>query len=186
MRFLIRVLPGAGRGQDLLRVVRTLSKYLGARAVNPKWTSYGALELDVFVANPSDLDVLLAAVEPLASVEFSRNLDDPPKPRSKEEIVERAVALFNAERFFESHEDLESLWRTAQGGEKELLQGMILVCAAFVHEQKGERSVALGIVKRSLPKLAWTEREYHGIDVGRLERRMERALSQGDLAVFKI
>jgi len=186
MRFLVRVVPGRGRGRDLFPVVRTLSKYLGARAVNPKWTSYGALELDVFVDHPKDLDLLVAAIEPLADVEFARNLDEPPKPRSKEETVARAVSYFNAERFFESHEDLESLWRTSQGGEKELLQGMILVCAAFVHEQKGERGVALGIVKRSLPKLAWTAREYHGVDIGRLKGRMEKALSQGDLAVFKI
>jgi uncharacterized protein len=186
MRFLVRFAPAQGRREDFLRVVRTLSKYLGARTVNAKWTSYGALEVDVFVEKPAELEVLLAAVEPLAEAEFARSLDEAPAHRSKQEIIAESVAYFNGERFFESHEELERLWRTAHGPERELLQGLILVCAALVHEQKGERTVGLGIVRRALPKLAWGGGEYHGIDVARVKRRLEAALAEGSLTVFRI
>jgi len=186
MRFLVRVVPARGRREEFLHVLRTLSKYLGARTVNAKWTSYGALEVDVFVERRGEVELLVAAIEPLAEVEFTRNLDEAPPYRSKGETVRESVAYFNHERFFESHEELERLWRNANGAEKELLQGLILVCAAFVHDQKGERSVAMGIVTRALPKLVWDEGKYHGIDVGRIRKRMEAAVAEGDLPVFRI
>jgi predicted metal-dependent hydrolase len=96
------------------------------------------------------------------------------------------VGYFNSERFWECHETLESVWRPAVGEEKKLVQGIILVCAALVHEQRGERDVGLGIYRRALPQIAWREKTYHGIDVPRLRKNVERSLAMGELSPFKI
>ena len=96
------------------------------------------------------------------------------------------MGYFNHERFWECHETLESVWRPAVGEEKKLVQGIILVCAALVHEQRGERDVALGIYRRALPQIAWRESKYFGIDVPRLRRNVERSVGRGELSPFKI
>lgn len=159
---------------------------MGARVTHPRWTSYGALEVDAFTPSVQDLQLFVAALEPLSSVEFAKNLDEAPPFKPKEEVLEEAKGYFNSERFWECHETLESVWRPAKGQEKSLVQAIILVCAALVHEQRGERDVALGIYRRALPQIAWPERRYHGIDVPSLRRRVEGSIEKGELPPFKI
>ena len=120
--------------------------------MNPKWTSYGALEIDIFSPSRQDFEVVMAAIAPfIESVEFAKDLQEAPPFLPKEQAIDEAVVLFNAERFWEAHEVLESLWRVAEGTEKKLLQGLILVSAAFVHHQKDESKVALGVAAPSPP-----------------------------------
>jgi hypothetical protein len=94
--------------------------------------------------------------------------------------------LFNAERFWEAHEVLESIWRVAEGNEKSLLQGLILVCAAFVHHQKGNDEVALGVCRRSLPQLSWDESEYHGIQIGPLRKSVTQMVASERVSLFRL
>jgi hypothetical protein len=186
LRFLVRVLPKEPDRQAFLESVKALAKALGARVAHPRWTSYGALEVDAFAPSAQDFELFVAVIEPLSRVEFSKNLDDVPPFKPKEEVLEEAKGYFNAERYWECHETLESVWRPSKGEEKSLVQGIILVCAALVHEQRGERSVALGIYKRALPQIAWHELAYHGIDIPHLRRNVERSLAEGGLSPFKI
>ncbi len=51
MRFLIRLVPKDTDRASLLSSIRRIAADLAGRAVNPKWTSYGALELDVFLSS---------------------------------------------------------------------------------------------------------------------------------------
>jgi predicted metal-dependent hydrolase len=46
------------------------------------------------------------------------------------------VQLFNEEKFFEAHEELEILWRQEKGEARDFYQGLIQIAAAFVHIQK--------------------------------------------------
>jgi uncharacterized protein len=154
--------------------------------VNPKRTSYGALEIDVFAETKADFETFLAAVAPLGRIEFARDLQEVQPHLEKDAAVAEAVSLFNAERFWEAHEVLESIWREALGEEKTLLQGLILVCAAFVHVQKDESEVAIGIIKRTLPKLSWAESAYHGIPVASVRTRLQRMLDRGALSLFEL
>ena len=186
MRFLVRLLPRESDRQAFLLSVKDIAKALGARVAHPRWTSYGALEIDVFAPSVEDLQLLVAALEPLARAEFTKNLDEAPAFKTKEETLEEARGYFNSERYWECHEVLESVWRPAKGEEKGLVQAIILVCAALVHNQRGERGVALGIYRRALPQIAWREREYHAIDVPRLRREVERSLDRGELPPFRI
>jgi hypothetical protein len=158
---------------------------MGGKAVNAKTTSYGALEIDVFIDSRVDFDVFLAAVEPLGKLEFYKDLQEAPRFLPTAEAVAEAISLFNAERFWEAHEVLESLWRVAEGDEKLLLQGLILVCAAFVHEQKGEEAVAMGVAKRALPLLRWDQTTYNGVDIALLRVRLSDTVAAGKLNLFR-
>jgi len=182
----LRFVPSDPDRAKSLRVVRGVAASVGPRAVNPKWTSYGALEVDVFADAKADFLTFVAAMEPLVRVEFAKDLQEAWTHQSKEASVAEAVSLFNAERFWEAHEVLEALWRVAVGEEKTLLQGLILVCAAFVHVQKGEHEVALGVATRSIPKLAWKERAYKDIAVAAVRETVMRMVDGGALSLFKI
>ncbi|MDA4123123.1 MAG: DUF309 domain-containing protein [Thaumarchaeota archaeon] len=186
MRFLLRLTPTDPDRAAALEVVRGIAVSVGAKAVNPKWTSQGALEIDIFAGTRGDFQTALAALEPLGRIDFWRDLQDPPPPMTKAESVTEAVRLFNAERFWEAHEVLESLWRVADGEEKSLLQGLILVCAAFVHMQKEELEVALGIVKRSRTKLSEGPGTYYGISVATVRKTVQKMLDEGTLFLFKL
>jgi uncharacterized protein len=185
-RFLFRVVPNEPDRQAFLASLKAIGGSLGASVKHPRWTSYGALEVDVFTPSVQDFDLFVATTEPLARLEFTKNLDETPPFKPKEEVVKEAVAYFNSERYWECHETLESVWRPSKGEERSLVQGIILVCAALVHEQRGERDVALGIYRRAIPQIVWKERAYNGVDIPRLRKNVERSLEKGELLPFKI
>jgi len=186
LRFLVRFGSHGERGQKLLAEVRSLARAVGLDPRNPKWTSAGSLELDVFAPTEADFLLFLAAVEPVAAIEFWRDLGIPPKHMEKEEIVAEARSYFNDERYWECHETLEALWRTLSGDEKLFVQGVILVCAAFVHHQKAEDGVAVGVLRRALPQLEWGEEFYGGIDVPSLRSSVRRILRSKSFGPFRI
>ena len=186
MRFLLRVVPSLGEGERFLSSLKSIASSVGVSIKHPRWTSYGALEVDAFAPSAEDFDLFVAATEPLSNFEFTRNLDEAPTFKPKEEVIEEARDYFNAERYWECHEALEPVWRPARGQEKKLVQAIILVCAALVHVQRGEGDVALGIYRRALPQIEWGENAYHGIKVQALRREVERSISKGDIRPFKI
>jgi Domain of unknown function (DUF309) len=185
LRFLVRFLPPADGREAALADYRILAHTLGLDLRNPKWTSYGALEVDLFAGSRSDLQVFLAAAEPLGRVEFHRDLNLPQHHLAPRETVDSARELFDAERYWEAHEVLEGLWRTLSGDEKAFVQGVILVCAAFVHHQKGEDEVAKGVLRRALRQLHLPE-EYLGLDPARIANAAERILSDGRFRPFRL
>ena len=186
MRYLVRFGPTVLGRAELLQSIRSIASTVGANAQNPKWTSYGALEIDVFAPSRADFELFLAAVEPLASLDFSRDLNTAPPHLSDEELFLEARNYFNSERYWECHEVLEGAWRQMQGAEKRYVQGIILVCAAFVHHQKGEGAVALSVLKRASKQLDLGEETYHGIDVTALKLKVEQMISAGAFEVFRI
>ena len=52
-------------------------------------------------------------------------------------IFDRAVRAFNARRFYEAHEDWETLWNDAEGAQRRWLQGLIQIAAGFFHFERG-------------------------------------------------
>jgi hypothetical protein len=186
LRFLLRAIPKEPDRQAFLASMKGLAKNLGARVTHPRWTSYAALEIDVFTPSVQDFELFTSVIEPLAKVEFTKNLDLTPPFKTKEDVLKEAIGYFNSERYWECHETLESIWRSAKGEERSLVQAIILVCAAQVHEQRGERDVALGIYRRALPQIAWQDKTYYGIDVGSLRKKVERSLATGTLPPLKV
>ena len=66
-----------------------------------------------------------------------------PEPSASQENLEQFVIkstkLFNKKKFFRFHEVLEQVWLETKGPEREFLQGLIQVGAAFVHFYRGRR-----------------------------------------------
>lgn len=58
-------------------------------------------------------------------------------PRGRAAIMRKAAALFNNGLFFECHEFLETVWRTAPEADRGFYHGVILIAAAFYHHEKG-------------------------------------------------
>ena len=186
MRYLVRLLPPGKPSSGLLELVRGIARSLEVEVRNPKWSSYGGLELDVFVQSPPDFELFLSAVEPLAKLEFLKDLNRAPPTMTKQESLEEARALFNAERYWECHEVLEGVWRNSEGSEKLLVQGLILVCAAYVHQQKGEIDVGLGILQRAAPQITWESGVYFGVDIAGLAGSVAKVLRSRKFTIFQI
>lgn len=87
--------------------------------------------------------------------------------------VERYQEDFSAGRFFEAHEDLEPLWW--QQRSDPLLQGLILLAAAFVQAQRGKARGALrhfsAVTHYLAPYPAWER----GVPVGEITAYAEQA-----------
>lgn len=184
MRFLVRLLPNSPEG--FVESVRTLARSTGAEARNPKKTSYGALEVDIFAPTKADFELFLAAVAPVSKLEFERDLNVAPPYKPEEELFVEAWRYFNEERYWECHEVLEGIWKTKVGDEKRLLQGLILVCAALVHHQKGEDPVALGILQRADKQLSYSSTHYHGVDLASIRDRVDRAVAGRMISEFRL
>jgi hypothetical protein len=185
-RYLARILPAKSNAEDPYTSVKRIVSDLGVQATNPKRASYGALEVDLFAPSRGDVELALAALEPVGRIEFVKDLGEPAHHLTADEAVREARILFNAERYWESHEVLEGAWRSQEGDEKQFLQGLILVCAAMVHHQRAEDETGLGILKRAERQLAFREGFYRGVDVARLRGHVSKALENGALEPFQI
>ena len=98
------------------------------------------IELDVSV-DPDELDLLLEKLTPIGPVDNVRHVFE--EEIEKERGIQDGIFYFNNERFWESHEAFEGVWKKCFGREKELVQGIILLAVAFAHEQKNEIAIGL-------------------------------------------
>ncbi len=112
----------------------------------------------------------------------------PPTYQDKKKVVDQSVALFNEQRYWECHEEMEQIWRRETNPpEKALQQGMILSASALVHAQKDEDAICIGMIPRALAKLdQWDEETYYALNVGTLRRSMEEILKGGKIFFPKI
>jgi uncharacterized protein len=171
---------------ELLSTVRGLARSTGGEARNPKWTSRGALELDIFCPSKADFELILAVLAPVAKLDFVRDLSETPHHRTQDALFSEARALFNEERYWECHEVLEGAWKIQKGDEKRLLQGIILVCAAFVHHQKNEDEVALGVLARASKQLYFPGPSYGGFDLAALRANVQKIRERGRFLPFRV
>jgi hypothetical protein len=95
-----------------------------------------------------------------------------------------AAALWNEGLFFEVHEVLEAVWKTAAGPERQALQGLIQIAVAFHHLAHGNRRGAASLMTEGYARLASVSAAtLPGIDVARLLRATapwEAALARGE------
>lgn len=87
-----------------------------------------------------------------------------------QEALLLGVLRWQEQRFFEAHELLEIVWRSAAGSERELWKGVIQVAVACVHVQRGNRDGAARLVARALRRLEAFHGELDGVDVDALRR----------------
>lgn len=147
-----------------------------------------AIEMDLFPPNIRDAAALAHRLEEeFSEILTLQQLDLPtPPPTSSQEVMALARSLFNDERYWETHEEVEALWKTKFGQEKEVLQGFILVAVAFVHLQRNEAEICISVLKRALKKLEAPIGKYEGLDVDLLRERVRTILKTGEPVIFKV
>ena len=77
----------------------------------------------------------------------------------------RGITLFNEAHFFEAHEVLEDVWRTAPPERKKFLQGLIQVAVAFHHHSTGNRVGMRSLLERSMKNLAECPESFGGLQL---------------------
>ena len=149
--------------------------------------SSSAVELDLLIDSKANLDRAVQALEDkIGSLVTIRELDVETAIMENAEAVKLGLALFNEERYWESHEALEAAWRRSSGSEKEILQGIILLAAALVHLQKSEQDITLSVMNRAYEKLEKYDNEHFGINLSPLKEKVMGMISSGRPAFFKI
>ena len=141
------------------------------------------VEFDVSISKEY-LDVLVKKLETIGPLDHARHLVE--EEMGKEEAVEKGREYFNYERFWECHEILEGVWKKTYEGEKDLVQGIILVAAAFVHYQKYENDICLSILKRAMEKFGNSSGKYHNIDVDVLQNNVSEIIDSVTIVPFMI
>jgi len=189
MRFLVRL---TNRGKSEPSDAKTLSssayelvRSYGADVGNLR-VSRTAIELDLLLPSKDGLPSATRALEELGALLTVRELDTPAPQMDVARAIREGVGLFNEERYWESHEALEYAWRRAEGSEKEVLQGIILVAAALVHLQKNETSVTLSVMVRANEKLSRYHGERFGVSIDKLRETLSRMIADKRPGFFKL
>jgi uncharacterized protein len=78
------------------------------------------------------------------------------------------ISLFNKGEFFEAHEVLEDVWRTAPDSEKKFLQGLIQVAVALHHHSNGNLVGARSLLERAARNLALYPESFGGVNIAGL------------------
>ncbi len=167
---------------SLLRKARDLTKDMDV-TIRDSRVSSRFLEFDVSV-NKKDLHKLTKLLSSLGNLDHAKHVVE--EEIEKEKAIEEGIFYFNNERFWECHEVLEGVWKKCYEGEKDLVQGLILVAAALVHFQKNERDICISILGRALQKLANSSGFYHKIDVDKLRETVIEIRNTGKITNFMI
>jgi hypothetical protein len=190
MRFLVRLSNGTKLAPKDAREL-TLRSYEAVKEfggdVGNLRVSSSAVELDLLLESKANLQAATQSLESkLGPLLTLRELDMPGSQMEAGEAIREGILLFNEERFWESHEALESAWRRASGADKEILQGIILLAAAFVHLQKNEIAVSLSVMGRVHSKLTGYHSEHLGINIDNLRDDVSRMILAGHPDFLKI
>lgn len=186
-RYLIRLANGARHTgeecQTLSRQVLTMIGPGGGKIVNLRVSRY-AIEFDLFVDEGQDIQPVLDRLTQRMGPLLTAKRLSPSPVMDPQQVITEARALFNEERFWECHEVLEVIWRSAKGRERELVQGLILTAAALVHAQKAQTAVCLSMLQSALEKIGdWTE-TYYGLDIRPITQQVRTILTTGQIIPF--
>ncbi len=168
--------------QTLLKKADNLSSGMNV-IIRDMRVSTKYLEFDTSVAQ-KELDVLVDKLSPLGILDHARNVVE--EEIDKESAICMAIQYFNDERFWECHEVLEGVWKKTFEGEKDLVQGIILVAAALVHYQKNENDICLSIMKRAMEKLSNAGGMYHDINIDKFRQTVIEIISSKKIMPIKI
>jgi uncharacterized protein len=163
---------------SLTREYQDAVKGFGSSVKNVR-VSEIAVEFDLFSANSDSREKSLEVLLKHGPLLTERNLSDiQTVRRSKENVVNSSIDLFNEQRYWECHESMEEIWRLEPNPEeKAVQQGLILAASALVHVQRNEYEVCLGMFPRTLEKLKkWKGGKYYSFDPAKLIEALNRIL----------
>ena len=141
------------------------------------------VEFDVDV-DEEKLDIVVEKLNSIGKLVNARHVVE--EEIEKETGIKDGIFYFNNERFWESHEAWEGVWKKCSGKEKELVQGLILVAVAFAHSQKNDDVIGLGVLGRAIKKLGTSPSEFQNIDVDRIRNKVKEMQKNKKLILFQI
>jgi hypothetical protein len=141
-------------------------------------------EFDVSVSQDRAMEEVIKILSALADFDSCEKVVE--ENRSKIEAIDKARELFNTERYWKSHEVLEQVWKKSEGSEKQTLNAIILVAAAFVHYQKAEFDTCVGILKRAYSKIQFIYGNYHGINIDSLKDDIRNIIETGRIMTLTL
>jgi len=103
---------------------------------------------------PHAAGVAVHAERALAAVATHRRAPASPGADAVGHASHHAVALWNAHLFFEVHEVLEAVWKTAAGETRQALQGVIQIAVAFHHLAHGNPRGARSLLREGRERVA--------------------------------
>jgi len=163
----------------LIKHIRSLMVDFSMIEVREVRISSYFIEIDLSVYNlEQDLfqNAISSRLASVGSVLYSDDLSLSEHFLTKKNVLDHAVFLFNIERFWKSHEVLEGLWKESSGAEKRILNGIILINAAFVHYQKNELDIFVSILKRSLEKLSESFGNFYSLDLNQIKDEVTKII----------
>ena len=143
------------------------------------------IELDISLEKKDSIDQVLNLLNRISSTKEIIEVKE--RHLTKTESINKAIILFNDEKYWWSHESLEMVWKEAIGQEKLLLNGLILICAAYVHYQKNENNICFSILERSMAKFNNVkESTYHSININKIKDIITQILDNKKIICFRI
>jgi uncharacterized protein len=147
--------------------------------------AHNFIELDLSIDKTEILEQVLNSLKKISSIKEIMEVKE--RHFIKTEAIKRAIVLFNDEKFWWSHEALEMVWKASNGEEKQLLNGLILICAGFVHYQKNEDNICFSIFERAMVKfLNLQDSNYYGININKIKIIIREILVDKKITTFKI
>ncbi|NIP62875.1 MAG: DUF309 domain-containing protein [Nitrosopumilaceae archaeon] len=167
---------------SLLQKARDLAGQISV-TIRDSRVSSKYLEFDVSIQK-DELEPLLSRLKSLGKIDHAKEVIEEEKEKKK--AIDEGVFFFNNERFWECHEVLEGVWKKCYEGEKDVVQSIILVAAAFVHFQKAENNICISILQRAIEKLGNTSGMYHDIDLDKLRSKVSKIIETEEITIFEI
>lgn len=187
-RYLVRLPNQSGYDRkEVEKVSKEIRTILGSRDKASHFrVSDDALEFNMFATNEEELAKNKGALQKsFPRILTLKLIDKASELVGKEEALRQGVEYFNQQRFWESHEILEQVWNVSTGPERDVVQGLILTAAAFVHYQKGEDDIGLSILARAWNKLG-PRKAISGIHIEKLKANVQDILSSKTIKLFRI
>ncbi len=178
------------RSNSILRSLRSLLQDYNLAEVRDIRISSYFIELDVITGHTFSLSAddhdFFGPINTIGSLIRLEELNEQSNFLSNEDAVMSSIFLFNMERYWKSHEVLESVWKDSKGQTKSLLNGLILVDAAYVHLQKGENDIFFSILNRSLEKFKDYSRYFYDINMKYLIKDINKIILTKSVFTIKI
>lgn len=142
------------------------------------------VEFDTSVPENGSIDEVLRRFTTISPIlEYEPIVE---KRMQKQGAIMKARDLFNDEKYWGAHEVLESVWKDAHHEEKDLLNGIILIAAAFVHDEKDESSICIAILSRAMKKLSNARGLYFGMDLDVIKRLVSQIIETRKVKRFTV
>jgi hypothetical protein len=173
----------SGQAGLLLHKARSLVSDMGV-VVRDTRVATNHIEFDTSIPRDSMVDEVarrFSAISPISEYELIVE-----KKMYKKESILKAKEFFNEEKYWRAHEVFESEWKVASHGEKDLLNGIILVAAAFVHDEKDEKNICISILDRAIKKFSKAEGLYYDIDIDQVKKNVLQIIESRRVQRFKI